>query len=391
MQLFLSYSRTDAQFAKLLASSLETLGHSVWIDAEDIVASGEDRWRRSIVNGITRCDAMLLVLSPNSVTSQNVEREVTVAAEMKKRIAPVMYQQCELPAGLMYELAGVQRIDFTQQSHEEAVSQLDHFLRHLDSQSAMATVPTTLPPTPTPPPTPPPATPRGHRTRNALIGAGLVAVIIVIAAVTSGGSGDGSSDATSTSVVTQSVISVATETTDAPAVTTSVTEAQPTAPPVQTSTEPSTTIAVSQRAIDIVGHWAAETTARNWDAVLALSMPDQNRGVDKLISIYGPLDDPHHLETLNAYIAGATVQDGLVYVEGARIAWDYFEDPRVVTVPPISTNVGCREWVVDVGKEKIVAETFVHDPALSGGERIFKLIQEPDFPGLYATYCHAGG
>lgn len=377
MQLFLSYSRKDAAFALGLARSLEALGHSVWIDTEDIVASGEDLWRRSIVNGIVGCDVLLLVLSPNSVTSQNVEREITVAAEEKKRIVPVVFRPCEIPPGFLYELAGVQRIDFSTQPPDEAVAQLDRFLRQLGPQAGAAVVPPASPLAPPMLPVPAAPDPRiDHRRRNVAIGAGtgIVLVIALIAALTSGG-GDGSTNPTSPGVVTESGVAGTTTPVAAPTDATPITVIDP----------------VAQQAMDIVSQWAAATSARDWDTVRAISVPEQGKDLARFNTFYGAPNDPRHMQTVNAYIAGANVQTGnVVHVEGAVVAWDvYFDDSRVVGDPPLSTNTGCREWVVDVGTGKILEWSVPHDPGLSGGERVYEQIQEADFPRLYADYCHA--
>ena len=81
MKVFLSYSRRDADFVDELSRRLTLLGYEAWVDREDIIGGGEDRWRRSIVRAIRESDAMVLVLSPNATASENVERELSVAAD----------------------------------------------------------------------------------------------------------------------------------------------------------------------------------------------------------------------------------------------------------------------------------------------------------------------
>ena len=83
MKVFVSYSRKDTELVDRLVRDLTMLGHEVWIDRSDLVGGGEDRWRRSIVNTIRDSEAMLIVLSPNSIASENVERELSVAADNK--------------------------------------------------------------------------------------------------------------------------------------------------------------------------------------------------------------------------------------------------------------------------------------------------------------------
>ena len=124
MKVFISYSRHDAEFVERLDRELTRLGYDVWVDTGDIIAGGQDRWRRSIVAAIRESEATVLVLSPNSTTSENVERELSVAADNGKRVIPITYKPCDLPDGFQYELAGVQRIDFSKTEFQEGVRQL---------------------------------------------------------------------------------------------------------------------------------------------------------------------------------------------------------------------------------------------------------------------------
>lgn len=108
---FLSYSRKDRDFADNLASALAQRQITVWVDTKNIV--GGKAWSEVIVDAIKTCDAFLVLLSPQYVTSSNVENELRVAGEHKRLIIPVVYQECEVPASKEYYLAGLQKIDFS--------------------------------------------------------------------------------------------------------------------------------------------------------------------------------------------------------------------------------------------------------------------------------------
>ena len=149
MEVFLSYSRRDTEFVSRIGRDLSARGFEVWLDTQDIVGGGIDRWRTSIVAGIRRSDVVVVVLSPNSVQSENVERELTVAAENRRRVVPILHQPCELPDGFQYELAGLQHIDFVVQSYDRA---FDELLRQL--QATVAPDPARPPVLPSPGPTP---------------------------------------------------------------------------------------------------------------------------------------------------------------------------------------------------------------------------------------------
>ena len=108
VRLFLSYSRQDAAFVSRLVDGLEARGHDAWVDTEDI--RGSEPWRASIVAGIRQAEAVVLVISPRSMASANVEREITVAREHHKRVVPAVLEPAPLPQGLEYDLAGVQQV-----------------------------------------------------------------------------------------------------------------------------------------------------------------------------------------------------------------------------------------------------------------------------------------
>lgn len=135
MQVFLSYSRRDAAFVGRLADDLEARGIDPWLDTDDLPTDDEDRWRRSVIQGIRASSSVILVLSPDSVRSEAVEREVTAAAEMSRRIIPILHRPCELPDTVLFELAGVQRTDFVNQPYSVALDQLVTRLQTVPTRS----------------------------------------------------------------------------------------------------------------------------------------------------------------------------------------------------------------------------------------------------------------
>lgn len=120
--LFLSYSRKDNQFVDHLVAQLQQQGFNVWLDRSSI-QSGE-QWRKSIVEGINACDWFIIVLSPNSVESENVAKELTLADDQRKRKIPIIIQQCNIPAAMAYQLAGLQHVDFATEPYQNAMTRL---------------------------------------------------------------------------------------------------------------------------------------------------------------------------------------------------------------------------------------------------------------------------
>ncbi|HZK76410.1 MAG TPA: TIR domain-containing protein [Candidatus Kapabacteria bacterium] len=107
MSIFISYSRTDSEQAQRLAESLGAAGFGVWIDRAGI--GGADSWSKEIVEAIDECGALIVLLSANSIASNNVVREVSLAFESKKCILPVELEPITLPSDFRYQLAGIQR------------------------------------------------------------------------------------------------------------------------------------------------------------------------------------------------------------------------------------------------------------------------------------------
>jgi photosystem II stability/assembly factor-like uncharacterized protein len=103
---FFSYCRDDSEFALRLAEDLKTGGANVWIDQLDIEPG--TLWDRAILGALTSCPHMLVILSPDSVESENVLDEVAFALEQHKRVIPVLYRDCKVP----FRIARLQRIDF---------------------------------------------------------------------------------------------------------------------------------------------------------------------------------------------------------------------------------------------------------------------------------------
>jgi TolB-like protein len=108
--IFISYSRKDSEPALRLASFLQDCGHSVWMDQSDIHAAA--LWSSEIVRAISGCGAFILLLSPNSVDSKNVVRELALASEKGKHILPVKLERVAIPEAMEYQLAGIQSLPF---------------------------------------------------------------------------------------------------------------------------------------------------------------------------------------------------------------------------------------------------------------------------------------
>ena|SRR6266568_969427 len=111
--IFLSYGRTDSEFASKLSEDLRNSGHRVWMDTTGI--TGGDDWRERISVAIGASKLVLTVLSPEALSSTWVRRELGYADEVGKPILPVFYEACELPPWYELQFGHVQRLDLTGQ------------------------------------------------------------------------------------------------------------------------------------------------------------------------------------------------------------------------------------------------------------------------------------
>jgi WD40 repeat protein len=90
---FISYSRKDMAFADQLETALTARGFEPLIDRAEIYAF-EDWWKR-IEALIGKADTVVFVLSPDAVASDVALKEVTHAASLNKRFAPIAYRRVE--------------------------------------------------------------------------------------------------------------------------------------------------------------------------------------------------------------------------------------------------------------------------------------------------------
>lgn len=98
--LFLSHSRKDKAFVEKLAQDLNSLGIGVWFDKWEILAG--DSIIDKISDGIQSNDYLAIILSPNSVNSPWVKKELNAAMmnEIDRRkvvVIPILYKSCDIP------------------------------------------------------------------------------------------------------------------------------------------------------------------------------------------------------------------------------------------------------------------------------------------------------
>jgi WD40 repeat protein len=88
---FVSYSRKDTDFVKVLNQALNRSKFETWIDWQDIPLTAD--WWEEIKRGIEAADNFIFVISPDSIASKVCHQEVDHAAQHNKRIIPVLRRE----------------------------------------------------------------------------------------------------------------------------------------------------------------------------------------------------------------------------------------------------------------------------------------------------------
>ncbi len=126
-EVFVSYSRTDSDFARKLNEELQFNGKTTWFDQESI-ASGAD-FQQEIYRGIEGATNFLFVISPDAIQSPYCADEVEYAQKLGKRFITVLHRETD-PSTLPPALAAVQWIDFVDKDFSK---QFGEVIRTLDT------------------------------------------------------------------------------------------------------------------------------------------------------------------------------------------------------------------------------------------------------------------
>lgn len=105
--IFLSHTWKDKEFTRKLGNRLKDYGAKVWIDEAEIKV-GESLIGK-IEEGINEMEYLGVVLSPDSIKSEWVKREVEIAINdeirgKKVKVLPIVARKCQIPSFLQGKL-----------------------------------------------------------------------------------------------------------------------------------------------------------------------------------------------------------------------------------------------------------------------------------------------
>src|SRR5262245_60784674 len=96
MPIFISYSRRDGAFVRQLHDRILARGRETWVDWEGIPPSAD--WMRQIREAIDAAEAVVFVISPDSLASGVCAQELEHAVAQNKRLIPVVCRDVDAAA-----------------------------------------------------------------------------------------------------------------------------------------------------------------------------------------------------------------------------------------------------------------------------------------------------
>ncbi|MDO9088275.1 MAG: TIR domain-containing protein [Anaerolineaceae bacterium] len=124
---FICYSRKEIEFADRLVNDLKRNGVQTWRDVDNIpgqLKANLQGWRAAVEEALMTCSAMLIVLSPGALESNEVQAEWNHFASRKRPIYPVVAHECAVP----FYLKIYQIWDLTS-NYDQKIIQLSEALR----------------------------------------------------------------------------------------------------------------------------------------------------------------------------------------------------------------------------------------------------------------------
>jgi hypothetical protein len=91
MKVFISHGTTDNHLAKQVADSLREAGFDAWLDVEQVFLG--DNWPAQVGQALEKSEAMVVLLTPDSVRSEQISRDVAYdlgSLNYEYRLVPVL-------------------------------------------------------------------------------------------------------------------------------------------------------------------------------------------------------------------------------------------------------------------------------------------------------------
>lgn len=100
MKVFISHSPRGAALAQAVAVGLRREGLETWLPVDEVLPG--DNWAERVSSALAECEAMVVLLTPDTLTSDNVQWEMSFALGNKAyrhRLVPVLVgNEKDMPA-----------------------------------------------------------------------------------------------------------------------------------------------------------------------------------------------------------------------------------------------------------------------------------------------------
>lgn len=120
---FISYSSKDNEIAFKIVNALESAGLRCWIAPRNIPYGTP--YARAIMEGIDECEKFIVLITRNSIESEDVLNEVDNAHSLKKTLIPIRLTDVSLSRELNYYLSRSQWLTITSNNPEEILKLLN--------------------------------------------------------------------------------------------------------------------------------------------------------------------------------------------------------------------------------------------------------------------------
>ncbi len=98
IRIFISYSSADEPVARQISELLKKNGLATWFAPDDVKKTPSGNYALEIPKAIDACDLFFVCVSRDSLASNDVAKEVSLARGAKKRIIPVIITQDSMEA-----------------------------------------------------------------------------------------------------------------------------------------------------------------------------------------------------------------------------------------------------------------------------------------------------
>ncbi|WP_318627409.1 toll/interleukin-1 receptor domain-containing protein [Paenibacillus polymyxa] len=128
--IFLSYSNKDKDLANIFINKLRDFDIKVFVDVLDLKVG--DDWSEVLNNGLRNSDAVVILITKNSISSDNVSSELYVSLGYMKergkpRVLPIIFDDVAIPDPLKHTLvlrADRDNLDLTMYQIKESIARI---------------------------------------------------------------------------------------------------------------------------------------------------------------------------------------------------------------------------------------------------------------------------